>query len=166
MFQTLGEEAMDHQDVSWIDRDEDMEVEQRVKQITSRQRRALRMQDTMDPSELEVGVSSTLFLFSIELETDHLQQGPAFRKSTVPANATSKQWCAQESKLRNGGTARSVVASAITSIVNPKAKPGAPRGSGPVKKAAGATSARGPMKPVKSAASALSLLGDRSASFA
>ncbi|KAF9534984.1 hypothetical protein CPB83DRAFT_901899 [Crepidotus variabilis] len=139
---TLDEDTMDPRDVSWLDDDDDMEAGPRVKQVNTRQRPVPR-QDTMDASEF----------------------GPAFRQSTVPASASSRQWFVQESKSRNGGTARSVGRSAVTGQA--KAKPGVARG-GPTRKATGAASnaSGGVTKPIRAASSVLSVLGDKSGSFA
>jgi len=75
---------------------------------------------------------------------------------------TNKQWFAQESKTRYGGTARSVGGSAITG--HAKAKTGV---TGPARKgalgAAGSTATVG--KPVKASATMLSVLNDKSDKF-
>ncbi|KAF4619463.1 hypothetical protein D9613_005412 [Agrocybe pediades] len=142
--QGLEDVEMDPTDVSWLDNDEEEEVP-RVKTVNIRQRRAGRAQDT-EQMEMEA-------------------MGPAFRKPVNPVGQSSKQWFAQETKSRNAGTSRSVGGSAITGHAKAKAKTnGGSLRKGSLPSSASSASTGG-SKPVKAAASAISIISDKRRHF-
>jgi hypothetical protein len=140
----------DPNDLSWLDEDDDMADVPRVKRVNTRQGLNLRP----DISDLETVGS----FFDVTSKAQFLQVIP-LRKSPTRMNQMSKQWFTEESKTRNASTARKNGGLAVTGHRKREKVPGKghPSSSGP---------SSAPMRQVKAAASALSIIADRSSNFA
>ncbi|KAJ3514879.1 hypothetical protein NLJ89_g2100 [Agrocybe chaxingu] len=139
-FQTMKPE-----DVSWIDTEKD-DVPH-IKTVSRKQRPSTTKASHTDLMEMD----GTM--------------GPAFRKSAINMNEGNRQWCAQENRSRNAGTSRSVGGSAITGHAKAKSRTGS-AAHGDKGAVAGASSSASTSRPVKTAASMISVIADKRSHFA
>ncbi|CAA7260269.1 unnamed protein product [Cyclocybe aegerita] len=138
-------EPIETEDVSWVDPENDDIT--RIKTVSRKQRPSARANNA-NWTEMDGAM------------------GPAFRKSATNVNESHRQWWAQENRLRNAGTSRSVGGSAITGHAKAKSKTGstAPGFKGAL--GGGASSSAPTSRPMKTAASMLSVIADKRSNFA